>query len=642
MSGANDWALALVALRPGGGGGTLLAADFTASPTSGPAPLDVPFTDLSTGAPTSWAWTFGDGATSTERNPVHEYAAGSYTVALTVSRASESDTITKTAYITVTSGSGTTTTTILPAADAYVKSTSANTNFGTASTLRVKHDPSPSKTSLHSYLRFGVGGVLGPVTSVKLRLFVTDASDAGGCVHSVPTAWAESGLTWSNAPDISDPSVACHGATVAGTWAEFTLPAESVPAGATEVAFALQSTSTNSVFYSSRETASDPQLVVTWQNGPPPPPAADFSASPTSGSAPLDVTFTDLSTGSPSAWSWDFGDGGISTQRNPVHRYEQPGLFSVTLTITTGQGDVSTTKADHVQVTAPGSAPVIAAAGDIACDPSDVSFNGGSGTATACRQLATSDLLVGAGLAAVLPLGDLQYHCGGATAFAASYDLSWGRVKAITRPAPGNHEYQSAGGTGCDTTGTAAGYYAYFGSAAGDPAKGYYSFDIGAWHLIALNSECGKVQGCGPGSLQEQWLRADLAAHENACTLAYWHKPLFSSGEHRGTSDVRPLWQALYDFDADVVLSGHDHDYERFAPQTATGVADPVRGIREFVVGTGGRHLRVFGAVAANSQVRDSTSFGVLRLTLRSNGYDWAFVPAAGSTFTDSGSASCH
>ena len=215
-------------------------------------------------------------------------------------------------------------------------------------------------------------------------------------------------------------------------------------------------------------------------------------------------------------------------------------------------------------------------------------------------------------------------------------------MKAITRPAPGNHEYQTGGGTNCDTSGNAAGYYGYFGPAAGDPAKGYYSYDLGDWHLVALNSECGKAQGCGAGSPQEQWLRADLAAHEHACTLAYWHRPLFSSGEHRGFADVRPLWQALYDAGADVVLSGHDHDYERFAPQTAAGAADAARGIRLFVVGTGGRHLRAFGATAANSQVRDSTSFGVLRLTLRPTSYDWQFVPAAGSAFTDSGSTACH
>src|SRR4029077_6962652 len=157
-------------------------------------------------------------------------------------------------------------------------------------------------------------------------------------------------------------------------------------------------------------------------------------------------------------------------------------------------------------------APVIAAAGDIACDPADSNYNGGLGTANACRMRATSDLLVGSGLAAVLILGDNQYEDGTWSKYLASYDPSWGRVKAITRPAVGNHEYVTPG---------AAGYYAYFGAAAGDPAKGWYSFDLGAWHLIVLNSNCADIGGCGPGSPEEQWLAADLAAHPGVCTLAY-------------------------------------------------------------------------------------------------------------------------
>ena len=169
----------------------------------------------------------------------------------------------------------------------------------------------------------------------------------------------------------------------------------------------------------------------------------------------------------------------------------------------------------------------IAAAGDIACDPSSASFNGGQGSGLECRQQATSDLLVGSGYDAVLVLGDIQYEDGAYSKFLASYDRSWGRVKAITKPAPGNHEYQS---------GSAADYYRYFGTAAGDPTKGYYSYDIGGWHIVALNSNCSFVGGCGAGSPQEQWLSADLAAHPANCTLAYWHHPRFSSGEHGSDS----------------------------------------------------------------------------------------------------------
>ena len=276
--------------------------------------------------------------------------------------------------------------------------------------------------------------------------------------------------------------------------------------------------------------------------------------------------------------------------------------------------------------------PTIAAAGDIACDPANASYNGGQGTATECRQLATSNLLLSGGYAAVLTLGDNQYEDGAYTKYTTSYDPSWGRVKASTKPVPGNHEYVTANATG---------YFQYFGPAAGDPAKGYYSYDVGTWHLIALNSNCASVGGCGAGSPQEQWLRADLGAHANACTLAYWHHPRFSSGSHGNDTTVAPLWQALYDWNADVVLAGHDHDYERFAPQDPFANADSSRGLREIVVGTGGRSHYGFSTIRANSQVRDSTSYGILELTLHPTGYDWRFVAAVGSFF-DSGSAGCH
>jgi hypothetical protein len=277
--------------------------------------------------------------------------------------------------------------------------------------------------------------------------------------------------------------------------------------------------------------------------------------------------------------------------------------------------------------------PVVAAAGDIACDPADPNFNAGLGTAGYCRQKATSDLLVGTGLSAVLLLGDDQYENGSLAKFVASYDPSWGRVKPITRPAPGNHEYYTAG---------ASGYYAYFGAVAGDPSKGWYSFDLGAWHVVVLNSNCADVGGCGAGSLQEQWLRADLAAHPGVCTLATWHVPRFSSGTHGNDPAPDAFWRALYDAGADVVLNGHDHDYERFDPQDPDGLADPARGIREFVVGTGGKNQTPFVTIRANSAARSTGTFGVLRLTLRPAGYDWQFVPAAGGTYGDAGSATCH
>ncbi len=286
--------------------------------------------------------------------------------------------------------------------------------------------------------------------------------------------------------------------------------------------------------------------------------------------------------------------------------------------------------------------PVIAAAGDIACDPASSAFNNGLGTSSSCRQLYTSNLLVNAGLTAVLDLGDNQYYCGSDLAFMEAYDLSWGRVKSITDPSVGNHEYLTSGGTGCTSANAgAAGYFQYFGSAAGTPGEGYYSYNIGTWHLIALNSNCGNAGGCGSSSPQYKWLQTDLAAHTNMCTLAYWHIPLFSSGG-RANKNSLPFWNLLFSYHADVILNGHDHIYERFAPQDPNGTLDPANGIREFIAGTGGADHTSIVSIAANSEVRNSNTYGVLKLTLHAASYDWQFVPEAGKTFTDSGTQACH
>jgi hypothetical protein len=283
--------------------------------------------------------------------------------------------------------------------------------------------------------------------------------------------------------------------------------------------------------------------------------------------------------------------------------------------------------------------PVIAAAGDIACDPADPSFN--SGSTIACRQQATANILKAEGLDAVLELGDFQYDCGGYAAAMQSYDPSWGALKPITYPIAGNHEYEvDDGGTDCGTAGTAAGYFSYFGPLAGDPSKGYYSFDVGSWHVVGLNSNdaCSWIP-CGDGSPQEQWLKADLAAHPALCTLAFWHAPRFSSGG--GASLYTAFWRDLYAAGVDVVLNGHIHNYERFAPQTPNGVYDPT-GIREFVIGTGGAgHGSFLPTIAPNSEVRNSDTFGILELTLHPGSYDWRFLPEAGKTFTDAGRAAC-
>jgi hypothetical protein len=349
------------------------------------------------------------------------------------------------------------------------------------------------------------------------------------------------------------------------------------------------------------------------------------------------------------AYQWrrcDSGGGscadisGASGQSYMVGSADVGSTIRVAVTGSNAAGSSSASSAPTSVVTA--ADPVVGAAGDIACDPADPNFNGGAGTASACHMRAVSDLLLQSHLTAVLGLGDEQYECAGLSAFASSYDPTWGRLKSITYPAPGNHEYQTSGGTNCDAAGNGAGYYTYFGSAAGDPSKGYYSFDLGTWHLIALNASCAKVGGCGAGSPEEIWLKNDLATHTNRCTLAFWHNPRYSSGGVGNDSTFSPFWQDLYNANAELVLVGHDHEYERFAPQNASSGLDTARGIREFVVGTGGKTHTNFATIRANSEVRNNDTFGFLKLTLHPSSYDWQFVPEPGKTFADSGSTACH
>ncbi|MEV8504759.1 metallophosphoesterase [Actinoplanes sp. NPDC051475] len=235
----------------------------------------------------------------------------------------------------------------------------------------------------------------------------------------------------------------------------------------------------------------------------------------------------------------------------------------------------------------------------------------------------------------VFTLGDNAYPNGSRTNFARCYGPTWGRAKARTRPAVGNHEYHS---------GSARPYFDYFGAAAGPRGKGYYSYDAGAWHVVVLNTVCSEVPGgCGKGSAQERWLRADLAGSAAACTVAMVHHPLFTSAAtHPPATETRPLVQALYDAGAELLMAGHNHVYERFAPQTPAGRRDTARGIREIVAGTGGAERYPFGRTAANSERRNNTTYGVVRLTLRPGWYRWDFLPVPGGSFTDTGTGRCH
>lgn len=267
------------------------------------------------------------------------------------------------------------------------------------------------------------------------------------------------------------------------------------------------------------------------------------------------------------------------------------------------------------------------AAGDIArCAGRDPRWSGAADTA---------DLVAGALAqdrdAAVLTLGDHTYPVGAAGEFAACYEPTWGRFKDRTWPTPGNHEYGTPG---------AKAYFDYFGARAG---PGYYSMQLGSWHVISLNSQ---VSG-DAAAVQLAWLKDDLARHPARCTLAYWHVPLYSSGGHRPDRRMRAAWQLLYDAGAELVLSGHDHEYERFAPQDANGKLDPARGMRQFVVGTGGAYATPFIFFQPHAEARDSNVSGVLRVRLHDDSYDWTFLPARrdgpdNGALPDHGTASCH
>jgi hypothetical protein len=281
---------------------------------------------------------------------------------------------------------------------------------------------------------------------------------------------------------------------------------------------------------------------------------------------------------------------------------------------------------------------VIGAAGDIAC-PS-LNRAGWSDEElrdyrNSCRYPATADLLAALHPDAVLPLGDNQYPDGALASYRSAYNSTWGKLKMITYPVVGNHEYGSPG---------AHGFFAYFASVLGSNHEGYYSYDLGSWHVIALNSECTQpdIGGCQAGSDEERWLKADLAAHPAACTLAYWHQPRFSSGNHGSNTDYRAFWEDLYAAGVDVVLNGHDHDYERFQPLRPDGRIDPAQGITEFVVGTGGASLSRFHGRELGSAVQVSGMYGVLGLTLGPGQFSWKFLSASEQPSPDGGSARCH
>jgi len=422
----------------------------------------------------------------------------------------------------------------LTEADARVKQTSPNNNYGNATTLQVD---GANDAGLESFIRFTVTGVSGPVQNALLRVYTLNNETINGpAVYATEPSWSETEITWNNRPSRTSDALDNKDSLSPNTWVEYNVT--SLVTGNGTFSFVLAGDSSDGVNFSSRQGKQPPELVITF-------------------------TSNDPSTATPTITSPAPGEG-------------------ITFV---GAGDISSCKNDNDELTA---------------------------------QLL--DVIPGT----VFTTGDNVYDSGTYNEYLNCYDPTWGRHKNRTQPTPGNHEYRTDG---------AAGYFQYFNN-----IPSYYAYNLGVWRIYALNSEID----VSADSSQVAWLQSDLAANPSECVLAYWHQPRWSSGENHGSDpDVQALWQTLYEADAELVLNGHEHNYERFAPMNAAGQADPL-GLREIVVGTGGKNHYEFATVLPTSEVRDSSTFGVLKLTLRADGYDWEFVPVVGSTFTDSGSTSCH
>ncbi|HET9871247.1 MAG TPA: metallophosphoesterase [Propionibacteriaceae bacterium] len=314
---------------------------------------------------------------------------------------------------------------------------------------------------------------------------------------------------------------------------------------------------------------------------------------------------------------FDYKSGAAYDYRNPLNPPHAPGKARITVSTGVNGDGLGNCMVTFVQP----NDPVVAAAGDVACAP-------GSVVGVACQHKAVSDkILTDQAVGTVLALGDLQYPNGALADFKASYGPTWGRLMSKTRPVPGNHEYNTAGATG---------YYDYFGTRAGSRTKGYYSFDIGTWHIVALNSE----RDTSATGTQVAWLKADLRAHPNKCVAAIFHTPRWSGGPHGDAVKVGPFVKALYDANAELILNGHDHDYERFYPMNPSGVRDNARGIVEIVSGLGGASQRTI-TPRATTAAANNTTYGYTRLVLRYDSADISYVSAVG-TYQDSTRLTCH
>jgi hypothetical protein len=495
--------------------------------------------------------------------------------------------------------------TLSAGADAYTLKSSATKNFGTATTLRVR-DP-----GVRSYVKFEVSGVPtgSTVTAASLRLHsstgdkCTTAGLGADAYRAASDGWSETSITHSNAPGKSGSRLATADGFAAGSVATFDVT--SAVTGNGTVSFYLEmpscSTDTTVTRFNSREaTANRPELVVTTGGDPgPDPQCSDGSDNDLDGLA-------------------DFPD--------------DPGCSSST--------------DDDETDPPPAAGKLVVAGADIACDPNDANFNGTN--PAFCQFRKTDDLLAGAD--AVLAVGDTQYNTSTAAKLGAAYDPTWGRFASVTYPALGNHEYR-------DPAGGAKGYFDYWiakGRPTGGRDKGYYSWDLGSWHMIALNTShkasaggvpCELGPSCAEGSPQNDWLEQDLASvPASSCVLAYWHHPLFNSGVGSGNdnhSSIKALWTDLDAAGADLIVNGHEHNYQRYEPMTPDGVASST-GVREFISGGGGKSLDGFLAAKDPGFQVGIEKYGVLKLELAAGSYAWEYVDITGAVLDSGGPVPCH
>ncbi len=474
-----------------------------------------------------------------------------------------------------------TTVAILPVADSYVNQSLPTTNYGTSTQFRVDGSP-----LVRSFLRFNVAGLSGSVTQATLRIYANSAQSTGYSAYRVASnTWSETTINYSNAPALGT-LIGASGPVAAGTWTSVNVTTYITGNGTFSLALATSNATALSL--ASRESANKPQLVITTSS----------TASPTATKVPPTATKVP-----PTA-----------TPGGPTPTKVPPTATKVPPTAT--PLGPTPTQAPPTPTLPPSGDPYLLAGGDTRSGCTTGAFQ----TVAILDTFPTN--------IPILHVGDMV-DTGTLSEFTSCYDQTWGRHKAQHKPVPGNHEYGTAG---------ASGYFTYFGALAGPAGLGYYSFDYGTWHVVALNSEIDH----SATSTQVQWLKSDLTANKSACTLAFWHKPRFSSGMHGSYAEYDPFWQALYSANAEIVLNGDDHDYERFAPQNPSGQLDTARGIREYVIAMGGVPERAWGTLVANSEVRNNDTWGVMKFTLHPDSYDWKFLPVAGKTFTDSGTTACH